>query len=343
MARPYRSSVFAAINHVSAPVDAPEDLNADDLTDTTVSLSWSPVAGASSYDVYYAPHGGSYTRWENTGGLLSTITGLTYDTEYDVKVRARNAGGEGPFCTELTFFTRWNPLSDPQCVQYCGQTSQRSVNNDGTGGTPVAGTACGQWFDQTSNGNHISAYNNTTGRPTFNTVPNRLTFDGSNHNMSSCSSVVLTGGYYIFMRAKYTGTAGNKAIWGRWGSPNQTALLLNGISDATKTTTIIRNSTDSANQSVETPRANDGNYHCIYGGYDQANNLAVVGIDGTEATAAATSINAGTGNCATGSYVAGAGGLGLGLACDILVQCLVTGNISAAKRARIADWVRNYS
>lgn len=82
--------LIAGVSPPAAPV-----LTLGSPTTTTQALSWPAVSGAGNYNVYRAVHGGSYTRFENTIGTSSTVTGLSTGTSYDYKVAAVNAGGEG--------------------------------------------------------------------------------------------------------------------------------------------------------------------------------------------------------------------------------------------------------
>src|SRR6185437_6988085 len=70
-----------------AAVVAPPVLQAQGLTDTTVELVWSPVAGASSYDLY---RGGTHVTTQN--GTFFDDTGRTASTTYSYTVTATVSG-----------------------------------------------------------------------------------------------------------------------------------------------------------------------------------------------------------------------------------------------------------
>ena len=72
----------------AAAVAAPAMLQAQGLTDTTAELLWSPVAGASSYDVY---RGVTHVGVAVTGTLFDD-TGLTPNTTYTYSVTATVSG-----------------------------------------------------------------------------------------------------------------------------------------------------------------------------------------------------------------------------------------------------------
>ena len=84
----------------SAP-DAPSKSLA---TDTTIALSWSSVADATSYEVKIVG-GGVNNRQElvpSTSGASHTVIGLTANTEYTLSVRAKNSSGTSSWSPTLT-------------------------------------------------------------------------------------------------------------------------------------------------------------------------------------------------------------------------------------------------
>ena len=79
-----------------------------DATATTLIVTWSAVANASSYRIRYRQglNQGVFGSWTIVNGLMHTITGLTANTEYLVQVQARSSStftdsdfGELPFQT----------------------------------------------------------------------------------------------------------------------------------------------------------------------------------------------------------------------------------------------------
>ena len=72
------------------PPAAPTGLATSGITQTAITLTWSAAAHAASYEV----QGGTHTSWHSVGAALTyEFTGLTADTAYTLKVRAKNTGG----------------------------------------------------------------------------------------------------------------------------------------------------------------------------------------------------------------------------------------------------------
>ncbi|CDR07094.1 chitinase [Streptomyces iranensis] len=76
---------------------APSGLKAGAVTSSSVDLSWSPVTGATGYNVY---RDGS--RVQSVGGTSATVTGLAPSTSYQFQVTATNAAGESPRSAAVT-------------------------------------------------------------------------------------------------------------------------------------------------------------------------------------------------------------------------------------------------
>ncbi|MFD8572526.1 chitinase [Streptomyces sp. NPDC057694] len=75
----------------------PAGLAAGATTSSTVDLSWSPVSGATGYNVY---QGGA--KVASTTGASATVTGLSADTSYSFQVSATNAAGESAKSTAVS-------------------------------------------------------------------------------------------------------------------------------------------------------------------------------------------------------------------------------------------------
>ncbi|MFJ4878880.1 chitinase [Streptomyces sp. NPDC088745] len=75
----------------------PTGLTVGSPTSTSLTLTWSGVAGATSYHVY---RGG--TKLPPVTGTSTTVTGLTPDTAYDFQVTAVNTAGESARSTTVS-------------------------------------------------------------------------------------------------------------------------------------------------------------------------------------------------------------------------------------------------
>ena len=86
----------------------PRLLNVENITDTTVTLSWmppdSPNGIITGYQMQYSRDNSSDTVSLNTNdtALNYTVTGLTNDVEYVFIVRASTAVGYGAYSSEVT-------------------------------------------------------------------------------------------------------------------------------------------------------------------------------------------------------------------------------------------------
>ncbi|MGW4079737.1 chitinase [Streptomyces asiaticus] len=99
---------------------APSGLKAGAVTSSSVDLSWSPVTGATGYNVY---RDGS--KVQSVGGTSATVTGLAPSTSYQFQVTATNAAGESPRSAAVTGTT--------------------SAGGDGGGGTVPKHAVTGYW------------------------------------------------------------------------------------------------------------------------------------------------------------------------------------------------------
>jgi hypothetical protein len=89
------------------PITAPSDVKILDVTDESISLSWSPSSGILNYEVSL----GTDPRGENSGEPVSVhypphvFTKLHPNQRYRVKVRCVNRGGAGPWSQALEAIT----------------------------------------------------------------------------------------------------------------------------------------------------------------------------------------------------------------------------------------------
>ncbi|MGW7365321.1 chitinase [Streptomyces sp. NPDC054841] len=99
----YQADDLSLIGPGGAPVEipaAPAGLTAGTPTSSTVPLSWSPVSGATGYNVH---RNGSKVL--SVTGTSATVTGLAATTSYTFQVTATNSAGESPRSTAVTATT----------------------------------------------------------------------------------------------------------------------------------------------------------------------------------------------------------------------------------------------
>lgn len=99
-----KASTFSASSDYTAQVTittgpaAVTSLLKTAVTTTSVSLSWTAVAGATGYSLEQSAEGGDYTPvlQPAAGTTTATITGLDAGTVYAYRIRATNTGGVSP-------------------------------------------------------------------------------------------------------------------------------------------------------------------------------------------------------------------------------------------------------
>ena len=82
----------------------PENLKAGDATAESISLSWDPVDGALTYNVYV----NGEKKADGVTTTAYTLTGLTAETTYEITVSAVNSKGEG--ARSLVFVAKTNDV-----------------------------------------------------------------------------------------------------------------------------------------------------------------------------------------------------------------------------------------
>jgi hypothetical protein len=137
----YNVNFFASLSKLNAllvpdPPVITNPLNNSVGNTTAGNLTWNAAIGATSYD-YVLADNASYTTPilnGNTVSLTVAYTGLTNGIKYYLKVRGKNAVGDGPF-TESQFFTKLgqvtlvSPADNAKARPINGTLSWNSVSN----------------------------------------------------------------------------------------------------------------------------------------------------------------------------------------------------------------------
>ena len=151
---------------VSAQCSAPTGLTTSSITATSGTARWSPVSGATSYNVEYKPANSS--SWVafgfGTTGLQWTISGLEANTSYDWRVKATCTSGTSSY-TQTQFTTgAIGSCSAPGGLSTSNITSSTATMN----WSAVSGaisysvdykpTSSGSWI-VASSGTNLTSYN----------------------------------------------------------------------------------------------------------------------------------------------------------------------------------------
>lgn len=129
---------------------APTGLTSPSKTQTTVTLSWSVSAGATSYQVYRGD-----TQLISTGDTTYVDTGRSANATYTYRVRASNASGQSAYSSQISVTTNATPVGAPTAptglaspnqtqttidltwTAVAGATSYNVYRNDASIGTPT--------------------------------------------------------------------------------------------------------------------------------------------------------------------------------------------------------------
>jgi poly(hydroxyalkanoate) depolymerase family esterase len=103
----YYTALFWGLNSSSSSLPAPTGLTVTGTTSSSVSLSWTAVSGAASYDVYR-----NGTQVGSPAGTTFTDTGLAASTQYSYTVAAASSSGTAGSQSSAVTATTSAP---PQC------------------------------------------------------------------------------------------------------------------------------------------------------------------------------------------------------------------------------------
>lgn len=89
----YSATITATTGTDVEPLPVPANVAAGTPTDTEIPLSWDAVTGADGYIVEWSPQGAGTWTPVTSATTSTTITGLTAETTYDIRVAATDSTG----------------------------------------------------------------------------------------------------------------------------------------------------------------------------------------------------------------------------------------------------------
>src|SRR5262245_11189252 len=89
------ASAGAAVPPPTSAIAAPQDVDASPEGSGEVTVTWSPVMGAVSYDVFRGPHDGELSFLGNSTTTFFADTNAPVDQETDYAVAANDGSGDG--------------------------------------------------------------------------------------------------------------------------------------------------------------------------------------------------------------------------------------------------------
>ena len=104
-----RMNAHKALTDDNLP-SVPSGLTATNVTQTTFTIEWNSVNGATSYDLQVREQGGSWTSY-NTTAVTYDYSGATAGTTYEFQVRANNDAGSSGYSATASVTTEEAPTA----------------------------------------------------------------------------------------------------------------------------------------------------------------------------------------------------------------------------------------
>ena len=151
---------------------------------TQVTLTWTSVSGAASYNVYYSTSSNSGTSGTQKNGVTSgvSVTGLSNNTIYYFVVTAVNSSGESAPSSEVSATPKPAPAI-PSGVLVVGGDNSVTVS-----WTPMSATSFNVYYATSSAGANISSTNKITGISGY-----TVTLTASGGTIASSAGIVNPG------------------------------------------------------------------------------------------------------------------------------------------------------
>jgi|GEM_PF-3173397 len=268
-ARNYNNSNFssscasATVSVTSAP-SAPSSASGSATSSTGANISWSSMSGASSYYWVVSTSNtatyGTGSWYGNTASTSTTVSGLSPNTTYYLRVYAYNSCGSSGYTTSSAFTTY---PSDPTSVSVTNSTVC-----SGTSTTLTANGASGTvyWYSGSCGGTYINTGNTLTVSPSSTTTYYARNYNG---NFSSgCASATVTVNALPTLAAitgttsvcvGNTTTLANSQAGGTWSSASTSKAtvdpstgVVTGVSEGTSVITYSYTNGNGCTNSVTT-------------------------------------------------------------------------------------------
>ncbi|WGH74504.1 GEVED domain-containing protein [Tenacibaculum tangerinum] len=217
----YTVVIGAGTADTQAP-SAPTNLTAGNVTQTTLTLSWSASTdnvGVTGYDVYRGT-----TKIATVTGTSASVTGLAASTTYSFSVRAKDAAGNVSSSSNTI-----NVTTLSNTVSYCGSQGNNSSY---------------EWIDNVELGGMTNATGDNGGYADFTSKTATLSQGSSNQMIVSAgfSSSSYTEYWAVWIDFNQNGTfeSSEKVVSGSSSSANNLTATVNVPSGASLGTTRMR-------------------------------------------------------------------------------------------------------
>ncbi|MFZ4633151.1 MAG: M43 family zinc metalloprotease [Saprospiraceae bacterium] len=108
----------------------PGNLNATNITQTSATLNWGSVGGATSYNLQWRIAGGTWNTVTGLTGTSYSLTGLTINTTYNFQVQAKCGANTGAYSAAASFTTASNCIEQYEPNNTGGTSKVIAVNTN---------------------------------------------------------------------------------------------------------------------------------------------------------------------------------------------------------------------